>query len=271
LAKALRIDDLLDQQDSIPLDPEFVSEEEREGYTWSEYTIRSTPGRRIPVVLTRPQAEGKFPAVVCIHGHSGDRYTTYDCKSVYKGFGTALAPNAVTIGMDVGQHEVYEEGRTLMGERLWDTMRCVDFIAATPEVDPNRIGCAGLSLGGEMAMWLGAMDRRIAATVSAGYLTTMDHMEVNHCMCWKFPGLRELVEWTDIYALIAPRPLMCQNGRKEPYKDFTVGIARPAMAEIRRAYAAFDAEDAAVLAVHDGAHEVDLPALIAFFEQHLGA
>lgn len=53
-----------------------------------------------------------------------------------------------------------------MAERLWDLMRCVDYLQSMPQVDDSRIGCAGLSLGGEMAMWLGAMDERIAATVS---------------------------------------------------------------------------------------------------------
>ena len=75
--------------------------------------------------------------------------------------------------MDVGQHEVCEEGRLLMGERLWDCRRAVDWFTSHPRVDAARIGCAGLSLGGEMAMWLGAMDLRIAAEVSAGFLTTM--------------------------------------------------------------------------------------------------
>jgi len=36
----------------------------------------------------------------------------------------------VTVAMDVGQHEVYEKGRILMGERLWDVMRCVDYVAS---------------------------------------------------------------------------------------------------------------------------------------------
>ena len=44
-----------------------------------------------------------------------------------------------------------------MGERLWDLMRCVECLASLPQVDASRLGCAGLSLGGEMAMWLGAM------------------------------------------------------------------------------------------------------------------
>ncbi len=43
--------------------------------------------------------------------------------------------------------EVYEDGRLLMGERLWDLMRCVDYLRSLPTVDSKRIGCAGLSLG----------------------------------------------------------------------------------------------------------------------------
>jgi len=137
------------------------------------------------------------------------------------------------------------------------------------EVDKNRIGCAGLSLGGEMAMWLGAMDERIHATVSSGFLTKMDQMEQNHCMCWKFPGLRELVDYTDIYSLIAPRALECQNGLKEPPTDFTVPLAREAMKEIEVIYKDFNHPENVILVAHEGAHEIDLPTLLDFFRTKL--
>ncbi len=81
----------------------------------------------------------------------------YPLPSAGKFFGTILAKRGyVTVSTTVSQHEVYEEGRLLMGERLWDLIRCVDYLESMPEVDRSRIGCAGLSLGGEMAMWLGA-------------------------------------------------------------------------------------------------------------------
>ena len=148
-------------------------------------------------------------------------------------------------------------------------MRCVDYIESLSGVDRTRIGCAGLSLGGEMAMWLGAMDERIVATVSAGFLTTMDHMEQNHCMCWKFPGLRELVDFADIYALTAPRPLQCQNGLREPQSQFYVPLARQAMEEIRTIYRDMTRPENVTLDVHDEGHVIDLPALLYFFATHL--
>jgi len=88
-------------------------------------------------------AQAGFRRFVCIHGHGGDRYATYNPESIYKGFATELARRGyVTIAADVGQHQVYEQGRTLMGERLWDLMRCVDLLVSRPEVDKTRIGCA---------------------------------------------------------------------------------------------------------------------------------
>lgn len=156
-----------------------------------------------------------------------------------------------------------------MGERLWDVIRCVDYLQSLSAVDSHRIGCAGLSLGGEMAMWLGAMDERIMATVSAGFLTTMDHMEQGHCLCWKFDGLRELVDFADIYALMAPRPLQCQNGLLEPVSQFYVPLARQAMEDTRVVYKDMDRPENVVLDIHREGHVIDLPGLVYFFDKHL--
>jgi hypothetical protein len=121
-----------------------------------------------------------------------------------------------------------------------------------------------------MSMWLAAMDERIAACVSSGFLTTMDQMEYDHCMCWKFDGLRELVDFADIFSLIAPRPLQCQNGLREAPFMFVVPLARQAMVEIRRTYADMGHPENAALVIHRGEHEIDLPSLLEFFRKRLG-
>ena len=270
----LHLDDLRGGP-SIPFETEVASREQRHGYSWQQLTFNATPGRRIEAVLTLPEGshqlgDGSIPGVVCIHGHGGSRFDVHDPESIYKGFAGSLAAGGyATIATDVGQHEVCEEDRILMGERLWGLMRCVECLAALPQVDASRLGCAGLSLGGEMAMWLGALDERIAAEVSAGFLTTMDQMEDNHCMCWKFDGLRELVDYADIYSLTAPRPLMCQNGLQEPENQFHVPLARQALAEIIPIYRDLEHPGRISLHVHGGGHEIDLPALLSFFDQHL--
>jgi hypothetical protein len=280
----LKIDDLIRTRGQIPLNPQKLSSTEKGSYTVEEFEINSTPSRRIRIIVTVPTSQqGPRPAVVCIGGHGSDLYSPYNTETVaknpekakadnayYRGFGTALAEKGyVTISTTVSQHDVREEGRLLMGERLWDLMRCVDYAESLPQVDASRIGCAGLSLGGEMAMWLGAMDERIAATVSAGFLTTMDHMEQNHCLCWKFDGLRELVDFADIYSLTAPRPLQCQNGLQEPPSQFYVPLAREAMKEVRAIYDDTGKPENVVLDIHGEGHIIDLPALVCFLDKHL--
>jgi len=265
LFKSLKMDELIPKRSSIPLSPEELSRADRGTFNVKEMEISSTLSRRIRITVTIPNSvESTVPAVVCVGGHGSNLYSPYDAQttvgdgsraksdSIYKEFGTVLATiGYVTISTTVSQHKVYEEGRSLMGERLWDLIRCVDYLQSMPEVNGCRIGCAGLSLGGEMAMWLGAMDERIAATVSSGFLTTMDHMEQNHCMCWKFDGLRELVDFADVYSLIAPRPLQCQNGLLEPASQFYVPLARQAMEEIRIIYKDFCRPENVVLDVHE--------------------
>lgn len=265
----LKMNDLLKAK--IPLGARLLASQERPEYVFQEVELNSTPGRRIKAIVTIPRGgTPPHPAVVSIHGHGGSRAVVYDRSNVYKGFAAALAESGyVTIATDVGQHEVYETGRTLMGERVWDVRRCLDYLESMPEVDKVSIGCAGLSLGGEMAMWLAAMDERVAACVSSGFLTLMDQMEHDHCMCWKFDGLRELVDFADIYSLVAPRPLQCQNGLAEPPTMFVVPLARQALKEIRLIYSDMGKPDNASLAMHRGEHEVDLPSLLAFFETHL--
>jgi len=283
LFQLLKMDDLIAKKGTVVLKPKELSAADREAYHVKEVEIDSTADRRIRIIVTLPNSQkGAFPAVVCIGGHASDQHSPYDEHTVakdsakaqsdhiYRGFGTALAKRGyVTVSTTVSQHEIYEEGRLLMGERLWDLIRCVDYLESMPEVDRSRIGCAGLSLGGEMAMWLGAMDERIATTVSAGFLTTMDHMEQNHCMCWKFPGLRELVDFADIYSLVAPRALQCQNGMLEPVSQFNVPLARKTMEEIRMIYCDLGKPENVVLDVHAGGHEIDLPGLLYFFEKHI--
>jgi esterase/lipase len=267
----LNMDDLLVTGKSIPLNPIEILSENKGNYLVKEMEINSTQNRRIRVIVTFPLlTNGPWPAVVCLHGHGGKPYSVYDKESPYKAFAAELAGrNYVTIAPIVSQHVVYEEGRTLMGERLWDAMRCIDYLESLISVDAERIGCAGLSLGGEIAMWLGAMDQRIIATVSAGFLTRMDQMEQGHCMCWKFPGLRELVDYADIYSLIAPRQLMCQNGLKEPPTDFTVELAKAALKEIQVIYTNYGKPENVTLVAHPEGHVVDVPTLLSFFKKQL--
>ena len=89
-----------------------------------EIEINTTRRRRITVLLTIPAESGApRPAVVTIHGHGGTRHQVFVRDSGYRGFAAGLAERGyVTIGADVGQHELYEANHTLMEEPLWVLM-----------------------------------------------------------------------------------------------------------------------------------------------------
>jgi hypothetical protein len=283
LLKAMKLDGLTANKAKLHFDATQAFSWNMGSYTLKSISIRATPDRMIQIVITVPKnTSGKRPAVVCIGGHFSNIYSTYanglkfgmnppdDSSQLYKGFAAGLAKRGyVTIATVVSEHDIYEPGQVLAGQRLWDLMRCVDYLESLSYVDKSRIGCAGLSLGGEMSMWLAAMDTRISAAVSAGWLTVFDQMEQNHCMCWKFPGLRELVDVPDIFGLVAPRPVLCQNGQQEDPTQFPPAVAEKSMTEILPVYTVFGAKDKFQLDIHPGGHEIDLPALLEFFEKQL--
>ncbi len=226
------------------------------GYVLEEVSLQSLPDRRVHAWLAAPRiASGKVGAVLALHGHGGTGGEVVRGEGLYW-YGRALAEKGyVVIAPDIGQHALQHTNWTLMGERTWDALRCLDYLESRPEVDSARFAVAGLSLGGETAMYVTALDERIKAACSSGWLTTVANMKNGHCPCFNFPGLEESFDFADIFACVAPRPLVLEIGEKERAPGgFPVEIARGAFAEILAAYRVFGAETNAVLDVHPGGH-----------------
>ena len=59
-----------------------------------------------------------------------------------------------------------------------------------------------------------------------------DNKEAAYNATLATPRLRKIVDFADIYSLIAPRPLLCQNGLKEPLSQFPVHLAREVKKEV---------------------------------------
>lgn len=274
LVERLMINDLLRLKSNMELTPELVSQVENTHFLLQRISLNSTLARRIEVILTVPvgaSQRAQYPAVVVVHGHGSNKEAVYEYDNNYHGFAAELAKSGyVTIAADIGHHEVFADGQTLVGERLWDLIRCIDYLESLPFVDSERVGCAGLSLGGQMAMWLGAVDPRIKSVVSAGFLGRMSHLDGIHCSCWEFDGLRELADFTDIYALIAPRALQLQIGRREPPWQFGAAQARKLYSQLHRAWGLSERSETCDLLIHEGGHEVDVAGMSSFFALQFG-
>jgi dienelactone hydrolase len=101
-----------------------------------------------------------------------------------------------------------------MAKMLFDGQVALDILSARPDVDPNRIGCIGHSLGAKEALYLAAFDRRIRAVVSSegGIGTTMSNWDADWYLgeIVRQPGFAR--EHHELLALAAPRPFLLVGG-----------------------------------------------------------
>ena len=106
-------------------------------------------------------------------------------------------------------------GLTWPGVVFWDDIRSLDYLLTRPEVDPSRVGCLGISMGGYRALFLAALDERIAAACVTGFMSTVrpmlrTHLDI-HSWVHFLPGLHQYLDWPDVATLTMPRPLLVQQ------------------------------------------------------------
>jgi dienelactone hydrolase len=146
-------------------------------------------------------------------------------------------------------------GQTMIGWRVWDVMRTIDWIQTRPELDATRIGCMGISGGGTCTQFASALDLRIKAAFVSGYLNTFRDsiMSVSHCIDNYVPGILNWAENYDVAGLIAPRPFFSEGGNRDPI--FPVHATRESFARVKKVYEVFGAPEQAEQEIFDGEHE----------------
>ncbi len=115
---------------------------------------------------------------------------------------------------------IFSAGFTWAGLMFWDDIRSVDYLLTHPEVDPDRIGCVGLSVGGLRACHLAAFDQRIKAAVVVGWMTSFPAQLRSHVRntighTKLVPGLYRYLDYPDVASLAMPGSLLVINGKKD--------------------------------------------------------
>ena len=80
---------------------------------------------------------------------------------------------------DLLQDKALLFGDNLLTLNVWDARCAVSYLQSRPEVDPDRIGCAGLSYGGTMTLFATVLDERIKCAVISGYLNRFESFALN--------------------------------------------------------------------------------------------
>lgn len=145
-------------------------------------------------------------------------------------------------------------GRTLIGERVYDVDRGIDYLASRGDADMKSIGVMGNSGGGTISLFSAALLPRIAFAMPSCYFCTFRDsiMSIYHCMDNYIPGLLKFAEMSDIMGLFAPKPVVIVAGEEDDI--FPIKATRRAFRELKQIYDAYGAKKHCHLVVGDGGH-----------------
>ncbi|MGB9199086.1 MAG: alpha/beta hydrolase family protein [Terriglobales bacterium] len=228
-----------------PSAPRLLKTEKHDGYTLERLVLDLNGEEEVPAVLLIPEKRKTLaPGMLYIHWHGG----MYDLGKeqllsgvpVQPAYAPVLAEKGiVTLAIDswcFGERKRGDDGRTgeedaaklmlwkgqvLFGMMMFDEFRALDYLASRPEVDAQRLGVFGMSMGATKAWWLAALDPRVSVCMDVCCLTEFEelirtHGLKGHGMYYYVPRLLQHFQTAQINELIAPRPHLSVNGRLDP-------------------------------------------------------
>jgi dienelactone hydrolase len=261
-----------------PLRPLTLESRAFPGYRREKIVFDSRPGVSVLAYLLLPtQAQTPAPTVICVPGHGrgvddivgiDERGHERTDKAGYQhdfaiqvaeaglaavaiepmAFGCRRDPVNARRGLSQKGCEPAAGGALLLGEtmigwRIWDVMRTLDYITTRPELNANRVGCMGISGGGTATLFSAALEPRIRAAMVSGYLNTFRDSigSLAHCVDNYVPGILNWAEMHDVAGLIAPRPLFVESGEKD--NIFPIASSIESFTHVRGIYDVFQAAD----------------------------
>lgn len=229
---------------------EMLSREDRGDYLVEKFQFDNGAGATVPGYVVLPkEPKAKAPGILFCHWHGGEyeigKEELFQARHTPEAPGPALARRGfVVLGIDAygfgernGQGPGGTEekgsagemtaskfnlwvGRTLWGMMLRDDLMALDYLASRPEVDAERLGVTGISMGATRSWWLMALDERLKTGVAVACLTRYQnlirHEELKaHGIYYFVPGLLNYFDTEAVVALIAPRPVLFQTGDQD--------------------------------------------------------
>ena len=153
-----------------PVDVQVVEDVDLGDVVRRKIAYSPEPGDLVPAYLMMPKhVSGPSPAVMCLHqtvpigkeepvGLGGKPNLRYGIELARRGYVT-LSPDYPNFGEYT--LDPYSKGYASASMKgIFNHMRGVDLLQSLPEVDADRIGCIGHSLGGHNTIFLGVFDTR---------------------------------------------------------------------------------------------------------------
>jgi dienelactone hydrolase len=258
----------------LPLDLRVESEEEAGGFVRRKISFAAEPDDRASAYLLIPRPlAGKAAAMLCLHqttaaakaepaGLAGKPSLHYAAHLAARGYVT-LAPDYPNFGEHA--FDTYGRGyRSGTMKAIRDNRRAVDLLASLPEVDPERIGCIGHSLGGHNAIFTAVFEPRLRVVVSSCGFNAFGHYYGGDLTGWSsatympriktYGGWKEMpFDFHEVVGALAPRPFFTSSPLGD--SNFAVAGVREVIASARPVYALLGADERLEAYYPDCGHE----------------
>jgi dienelactone hydrolase len=267
-----------------PLNARLTGTIPMDGYRIEKIVFESLPGIHVTALVYVPDAPaGRKPAVLVACGHSpiGKAHPGYQeiaARLARRGY-VALCWDPVGQGersqfwdkargrsrynLVCGEHAVLGNFATIAGTSLvrymvWDGIRAADYLLSRGDVDGSHLAVTGTSGGGFQALWIGALDPRIAAVLPSCFPTALPMRMANRIFEdpdsdpeQDPPGLvSEGIDHPGLLLLAYPRPLHVSAAVLD---FFPIEGTRKTMREVAPFYGRFGHADR--IALSQGYHK----------------
>jgi dienelactone hydrolase len=320
---------LLDRS-KVPADVKTIDTKTDNGLVTEHLSIASEKKasgevERVPILLVRPEkVTKKLPVVIALHGTGGNKegQRALLVQLAQKGIigvaidaryhGERLAQSGGAKGSGGYVEAITRAWKTKPGEKheypfyydtCWDLWRTVDYLISRPDIDPDRIGMIGFSMGGIETWLAAAVDERVKVSVPAigvqsfrwslendkwqGRANTikgahnaaakdLGEAQVNQKVCrelWNkvIPGMLDQFDCPSMLRLFAGRQLLILSGETDG--NCPLGGAKLAFASAEEAFKAAGAGDKLKIMVAEGKGHTVTPeqrqAAMEWFEKWL--
>ncbi len=224
-----------------PVKAQLIATEDRGSYSLEKLVLDLNGIEPAPAYFAKPKgATGRLPTVLFNHSHGGG-YTIgkreftegreYLSTPPYAEFLTSLGYNALCFDTWMfgerahrSELETFKDmlwhGQVVWGMMVFDSLKAVDYLIGRPDVDAQRLGTVGMSMGSSMAQWAGALDPRLKVIVDICCLTDWHTLvEVkglkHHGIYYYVPDLLNHFTTAQMNALIAPRAHLSLAGTQD--------------------------------------------------------
>jgi len=144
---------------------------------------------------------------------------------------------------------MFQLGLSWAGTIVWDDLRSAEFLQGLPQVDPERIGCVGLSMGSNRSWHLAAATDVVRAGIAICWMGDTPTLmgEGNNqtkgysAFSMLHPGLRNRLDYPDVASIACPKPMLFYNGEEDGL--FPVAGVQAAYDKMRQVWRDQGAED----------------------------